>query len=57
MLAFAFGAYWLLKTFEFHQSQIERKAVEGTLTVNPRSLTEEPDVPDNSTLQQLPSEA
>jgi len=46
----AFGAFWLLKTLEFHQSQIERKAVEGTLMVNPRTLTEDPDVPDDSAL-------
>lgn len=44
----AFGAYWILKTFEFHQSEIERKAIQGTLKINPHSLTEDPDVPDES---------
>lgn len=43
----AFVAYWSLKTFEFHQSEIEKKAIEGTLHVNPHTLTEDPDVPDD----------
>jgi hypothetical protein len=42
----AFGAYWLLKTFEFHQSEIEKKEVDGTVKINPRTLTENPDVPE-----------
>lgn len=44
----AFGAYWLLKTLEFHQSQIEKKAIEGRVEINHRTLTEDPDVPDES---------
>jgi len=40
----AFGTYWILKTFEFHQSEIEKKAIEG-LKVNTHTLTEDPDVP------------
>lgn len=44
----AFGAYWLLKTLEFHQSEIEKKAIEGRVEINPRKLTEDPDVPDIS---------
>jgi hypothetical protein len=42
----SFGTYWILKTLEFHQSEIEKRAIEGTLRVDPRTLTEDPDVPD-----------
>jgi len=35
----AFGAYWLVKTYELHWSQIEVKALTGQLpAMNPKSL-------------------
>lgn len=34
----AFGAYWLVKTAELKRSDVERRALEGRLEMDPRSL-------------------
>jgi hypothetical protein len=42
----AFGVYWILKTFEFHQSEIEKRAIVGALNVNMHNLSEDPNGPE-----------
>lgn len=34
----AFGAYWLVKTWELHRSDVERRAMRGELVMNTKSL-------------------
>lgn len=34
----AFGAYWLVKTAELRRSEVERRIMQGTVQLNPRTL-------------------